>query len=103
MSTYTLLEDLGGTAQEVGASLLMKGCKGLPGTFTDCPVAVYLQKEWGQTRTPKDFRWGVDGTVADDGFVAVPLPQPVKDFIHSYDAGNYPELRLKQSDVELKA
>lgn len=102
------LEDLGGTAEDVGRNLLIEGCKGLPGTATKCPVATFLQRKSGRLvddlkSVPPVFMWAVDGERADDGFYSVPLPEPVRDFIRSFDAGNYPELRLKQSDVELKA
>lgn len=74
------LDALGGTADEVAATLRAKGCKGYPSDPCNCPVAVYLDGHFDKrlAAVVKPSRVWMEGVVAE-------TPQPVETFVLCFD------------------
>lgn len=89
-----LLEALGGTPDQVAATLTAGGHQGHTRQICGCPVAVYLQRsDLAATTVSVDgYYVGLSFTddPEDDEFVAV--PPPVEAFIAAFDTGHYPQL-----------
>lgn len=90
----SLLDGLGSSAHEVGATLARQGIRGIPGDENRCALAAYL---WAVVGCDARVR----SVTVRDGWVMVgtrwrmlPVAQPsaVRSFIRQFDAGCFPEL-----------
>jgi hypothetical protein len=81
-----VLRALGESPDEVAASLLALGCRGMPAQHSSCPVARYMLARGfeGAAVDNRRMEW-------DDGRRVV-LPPPVFDFVRRFDQGEYPAL-----------
>ncbi len=95
--TTRLLEDLGGTADQVATELESAGVKGIPGSGTGCAVARYINAVMSS-----DPRLGPI-TVSNEAVtvlgrhwwtppVIVPVPLPVRSFIVRFDREDFVNL-----------
>jgi hypothetical protein len=95
--TTQLLQDLGGSAEEVAAHLESAGVKGIPGSGTGCAVARYINAVMAS-----DPRLGPI-TVSNEAVtilgrhwwtppVIVPVPLPVRSFIVRFDREDFVSL-----------
>ncbi len=86
-----LLRQLGGTADEVAASLHTAGVTGIPDESHRCPVANYIR-----SCAPADARIRADGELVcvrrGEVHVDVSTPDAVAEFIAWLDRGAYPDL-----------
>lgn len=95
-ATKELVEELGGTPDEVSKSLSSYGVRGRPRDSARCAVARYLctviNAEPTVTEvlvTERELRLVRSGARAA---VRVRLPKATVDFIRAFDAGVYPQL-----------
>lgn len=91
------LAALGGTAEEVAASLIREDCKGWLADTQRCPVAFYLAKKGFDqpsvtrrriTLDPGEF-WGL---------IRIKTPDPVRDFLAQFDGGEFPGLEISTDE-----
>jgi hypothetical protein len=95
------LAALGSTADEVAATLLAKGCHGVEGQCSACPVAIYLHKCFPGVGFTVTFGSAhIHGGGSFNGRDYHPLSAAARSFISAFDSGLYPELRrLKGAHV----
>ena len=90
----TLLQALGGTPGQVAASLERRGCHGVAGACTVCPIAVYLMRSdlgLHHVAVEEDIAVLFTGGAGQD-YTTVALPDPVQQFIARFDRGGYRQL-----------
>lgn len=86
---------LGSTGSEIAARLSSEGVSGVPGATDDCALAVYLHAVLGpdcQVQSVKVTNDAVAVYWSRRRGIAVPLPEPVREFIGEFDAGRFPAL-----------
>lgn len=91
------LEQLGGTREEVAASLRAIGVQGIRNTVRALnPIVRYVQNK---LRIDMDLDVMTGSTLRIDGTEGpqVPLPQPVLDFLDAFNRGAYPDLELPRN------
>ncbi len=91
-----MLHQLGGTADEVAASLRNQGIRGVRNTVRFLnPVVRYVQGQVPAARGIDVMSGDAVRIVLPDGTRQnVPLPPPVKDFLDAFNQGRYPDLEL---------
>jgi hypothetical protein len=88
-----MLRDLGSTSQEVAATLAQKGVCGVRNTVRFLnPVVRYIKT--GVNAKSIDVMKGdtVRLTFGASDTKEIELPQPVRNFLHEFNHGSYPEL-----------
>lgn len=91
-----LLEALGATEGAVAQTLVDGGYTGVRHDCSRCPIAVYLTASginWPIQVSEMGVLIEVTNAAGDQYSVLVRLPRPVLDFLTSFDAGVYAELR----------
>lgn len=88
----SLLGDLGATEIDVARTLKAKGVKGVMGDAYSCPLFNYLVGE-GVSVVEVDGAW-----VEVEGDASVRLPDACREFVNEFDAGNWPELVIKEAE-----
>ena len=86
------LKALGRSRKAVAQALVKAGCKGEPSSTVRCPVAVYLRRKTGLTRT---LDVG-NSHVYIRGVICAKNPRPVSMLISAFDRGEFPELEKKK-------
>lgn len=82
MTLTEALDALGSMPDEVAATLLAGGFRGHQRSACRCPVALYANSK---AHTMVILLLG-------RAPAGVPMPEPVRQFIHLFDTGTYPEL-----------
>lgn len=99
----SVLADIGGTADEVAATLRETGVKGHPANCHDCPGARYIALRARELLPPADrvavtltgeiVVIGITPASADQyREVAASTPEALEDFIDGFDSGEYHDL-----------
>lgn len=95
---------LGRRRQKVRRTLRKLGCVGDPDSCSSCPVAIYLIRTFGTEDVVVDGPHAVvtrEVLLDHEGFgdfyedvevLQIQLPEPVMDFIASFDSRQYPDL-----------
>jgi hypothetical protein len=97
-----LLIALGATPDEVSATLLAAGHRGVRDNTWSCPIAEYLRSHGAADVQVEPDRVELDWDSADSGindWVSVRLPPAARAFVISFDAGAYPDLVLPDEGV----
>lgn len=99
-----LLSELGPDADTVAARLTTLGCKGVPISADECPVAIYLNNQLDLSAAAwMNAKDGIFFTVTsrggdvwrdfpEDRMIEFVTPSPVGQFIRRFDGGGYPHL-----------
>lgn len=87
-ATFSCLERLGNTPDEIAESLSVKQIKGSKREPHSCPIAQYLRGQYPRAKISVCH----DMVRLDD--VVMSPPKPVRDFIHGFDMGDYPNLQV---------
>ena len=89
------LQKLGDTEDSVVSNLQLMGIKGAQMSALQCPIAKYLQRTgFPEALVSPDIAY----VSHDESGPKAPLPDSVKDFVHAFDRGDYPELFESGSD-----
>lgn len=87
------LEELGGSVEEIAATLLRKGFKGYQWNGQSCPIARYLKEE---VLVDEDEEVVKDLVVTNDEVridgIEVELSEPCWMFVDAFDYGKIPDL-----------
>lgn len=87
------LEELGGSVEEIAATLLRKGFKGYLWDGQSCPIARYLKEE---VLIDEDEEVVKDLVVTNEavriGGIKVELTEPCWRFVDTFDYGKIPDL-----------
>lgn len=81
----SLLEELGGTADEVAAALAARGVTGRRGESCHCPIAALLSVRAGVMVPTATMTASASGRACE-------LPPACRDFVRRFDLGMYPHL-----------
>lgn len=91
-----LLTQLGTTADQVADRLRTLEITGRRNSSDDCPIARWLRRSntafIGIEVSPEEIALLIDTGDADETYEYPIPPEPVADFITSFDAGVYPDL-----------
>ncbi len=94
----TVLERLGGTADEVAATVRVKGVQGVRNTVRVLnPVVRYVQNALRKDNLDLDVMTGKTIRVNSGSTVRkeeVALPEAVRQFLDAFNRGDYPDLEL---------
>lgn len=85
-----ILTDL--ATKDVKETLLQEKCTGKPINPTQCPVARYVLKKSGVKISIGMMVGMISGSDSPSGYYACATPREVKEFIHKFDDGEFPEL-----------
>lgn len=84
-----VLSCLGGTPAQIADTLWQLGIRGVPGSATRCPIAVYLDDVY------RGSAWSVTGLYLHDSssrLVEEPTPLLIMQFLDDFDSGRFEEL-----------
>jgi hypothetical protein len=94
----TILEQLGNTADEVAATLRVKGVQGVKNTVRVLnPIVRHVQNAMRIDNLDADVMTGTSLRIHSNSAATkheVPLPQAVRDFMEAFNRGTYPDLEL---------
>lgn len=92
------LEQMGGTPEDVAASLRAVGVQGVRNAVRNLnPVVRYVQAAMRLDNLDMDVMTGQTVRLNNSSVVRileVALPEPVKQFMHAFNRGSYPDLEL---------
>jgi hypothetical protein len=94
----TTLERMGGTADEVAATVRAKGMQGVRNTVRLLnPVVRYIQNTLRNDNLDLDVMTGKTIRLNSGSAVKMqelPIPEPVRQFMEAFNRGAYPDLEL---------
>lgn len=93
---FAQVSGLGQSAEAIAANLRLEGVQGHPGRTTQCAISRFITKHYPSLTVqtaPKELIINAFG----DTEHTFSLPEPLRQFVWEFDAGDYPELCSDES------
>lgn len=98
---YALLESLGGSLDEIAASLCEQNIKGEMGKSRTCPVALYLHRRGIYAEVMVKHTDVTMLVMGEESYSSVTIDNPnaVAEFVEAFDDHKFPELEVEVNNV----